>query len=215
MNQSMKIVLLLVWTYYLNDIYLIIIDSDQLALLWSLDFIFYFLVPTSTLVWLFKTKRISLQELGLDKRPQLFSVMCGLILCIVLYVTLEIFFSPSFENLTLSLGHLSTGYSFPGTQPMRWILVVYASITSGVLEEIIFRGIITTRLQKYFHSKLWVVMLSCLVFAGIHWSEGGAQLIKTFVWALLPTIWFLKRKDLWGLILCHSLYNFRVFGFDP
>jgi len=214
MNQSFKTVLLLVWTYYLNDIYLIVVNSSQLGLLWTLDVIFYFLIPTATLVWLFKTGRISLQELGLDKRPKLFSVMCGLVLCIVLYVTLEIFFSSSFENLTLALGHLSTGYNFPETQPMRGILVVYASITSGVLEEIIFRGVITTRLQKYIHSRSWVVMLSCLIFAGIHWSEGPAQLIKTFVWALLPTIWFLKRKDLWGLILCHSLYNFRVFGFD-
>ncbi len=215
MSQSIKIVLLLIWTYYLNDLYLIVIDSGHLGLLWSLDGIFYFLIPTLTLLWLFKIKVLSVSELGLDVPPKLNSLVGGLLLCVFLYITLEIIFSPFFERLEQACGHLSTGYEFPASQPMKGLLVIYASATSGVLEEVIFRGIVITQLRKHIDSTLWVVLASCLIFAGIHWSEGPAQLLKTFIWALLPTVWFLKRKELWGLMLCHALYNFRVFGFDP
>ena len=45
MKHSIFIILLVSWTFLLNDFYLIFIPQSQIMLLWILDIIFYTIIP--------------------------------------------------------------------------------------------------------------------------------------------------------------------------
>lgn len=200
---------MLVWPLYLNDIYLIALNNSRLGLLWMLDILFFLLIPSATLFWLYRNRKISLQGIGLANRPTAVTIMAGVLLCAGLVILIQWNLRP-FLNALLPW-HLYAGYDFPHSQPLRSITILYAALTAGILEEIVYRGIVTTELQKHIHSKVMVVVLSCVIFAGIHWSEGPATLIYIGTWAIIPTIWFLKQKNLWGPITCHILYDLLIF----
>ena len=77
MKKSITIIALLAWPLYLNDLYLIALGNTRLGLLWSLDLVFFFLIPTTTLVWLARSKQISLPEIGLASGPKPVSILAG------------------------------------------------------------------------------------------------------------------------------------------
>lgn len=208
MKQSLHIIALLIWPLYFNDLYLIPIGNDWLGLLWALDVVFFFLIPAATLLWLFRTKRVLPSAIGLTAPFRFLSVVAGLALCYVLLVVVHGMLLPRVNSLP---GRLFMGYGFPPAQPLRLGLMLYAALSAGILEEIVYRGVVTTELEKHIRSPVAVVCLSCLVFAGIHWGEGPGKVLSTFVWAIIPTIWFLKRRTLWGPMVCHALYDFLVF----
>ena len=208
MKKSVAIIALLVWPLYLNDLYLMALDNTRIGLLWALDVVFFLLIPTTTLVCLVRADRISLREIGFAKPPQPISIIAGIALCGILVVLDQWTLFPLLNQLP---GRLFIGYDFPASQPLRILTMIYAALTAGLLEEIVYRGVVTTELKKHVRSPAGVVLLSCLIFAGIHWSEGPGKSISTSFWAIIPTIWVLKRRSLWGPIVCHALYDFLIF----
>lgn len=208
MKKSITIIALLTWPLYLNDLYLIAFGNTRLGLLWALDVVFFLLIPTGTLIWLIKNKWISVQEIGLAAPLKPISILAGGGLCAFLVVTDHWTLYPILNQLP---GRLYTGYDFPASQPMRMLTIVYAAVSAGVLEEIVYRGVVTTELEKHVRSPFAIVLLSCLIFACIHWNEGPGKSLSTFFWAIIPTIWFLKRRTLWGPITCHTLYDLLIF----
>ena len=89
MKKSAAIIALLAWPLYLNDLYLIALGNRRLGLLWTLDVVFFLLIPVTTLVWLIRSKRLSLREIGLASTPRPISILAGLILCALLVVLIE------------------------------------------------------------------------------------------------------------------------------
>jgi len=204
MKRSVIIILLLLWPFYLNDFYLIALQNSNLPLLWQLDLVFYFLIPTATLTVLFLTGRCSLRETGLKSPVTGLCVTGGMFWLAGSIIFFHWLLDPMLAGAIP--GHLFGGYDFPADQPWRFIVIAYASLTGGVLEEVICRGIVTTELKRHIRSAPLVVVLSCALFAGIHWSEGPARLISTGLWAVIPTIWFLRSGSLWGQMIAHVGY---------
>lgn len=209
MKHSFKIILLLTWPLFLNDFYLIVLARNHLGLLWTLDVVFFFLVPTVTLVFLIRCGQVSLAEIGIGRPPTPLSIIAGIGLCVILF-----FFVPAIYSYSRGLmpWRLFTGYDFPRQQPLRSITMAYAALSAGLLEEIVYRGVVISQLRRHVRSGALVVFYSCAIFSGIHWGEGPAKMVVTFVWAIVPAVWFLKSRDLWGLVTCHSLYLFFSFG---
>jgi membrane protease YdiL (CAAX protease family) len=93
------------------------------------------------------------------------------------------------------------------------------TITSGIFEEIIFRGIILSIfLNRYSEKK--AILLSATVFGGIH-ALNILNPQKEVIWVLAQVIWavgfgimysyiFIKTKSLIPLILLHYLINGMV-----
>lgn len=209
MKKSIAIIVLLAWPLYLNDLYLIALGGDRLDILWTLDVIFFLLIPVTTLIWLLRSKRITLAEIGLGASPRPVSIFAGLALCGILIVLIEKGLRPWIEGLLP--WELFAGYDFPARQPLRGCLIVYASLSAGALEEIVYRGVVISQMRKHGKSAAFAVAASCLVFAGIHWGEGLGKLIWTATWALVPAIWFVKTRTLWGQMTCHATYLLLIY----
>jgi membrane protease YdiL (CAAX protease family) len=201
-------IILVVWPFFANDLYMIFLGNDTPVLYWTLDVIFFLTIPTVTLICLVKRNRLTLEDLGIATRPGFGEMAFGLALCVALLIVREPLLPWLKQVLPWSLSH---GYGFPVSEPFHTGLIIYAALTAGILEEIIFRGMVTSELLKRINNPVVVAIISLVIFAAIHWSQGPFKLTWTFIWGVVPTIWFLKTRSVWGLIVCHVLYDLVVF----
>ncbi|MBN1673605.1 MAG: CPBP family intramembrane metalloprotease [Kiritimatiellae bacterium] len=210
MKRTLGIILLLVWPLYLNDLYLIALGDAHPGVLWTLDVLFFLVIPVITIVCLAKSRVISLREVGFPGRVSVVSVLAGVGVCALLIVVDR--WQLHWWLRSVFPARLHPGYEFPEAQPLRGIVIVYAALTAGFLEELVYRGILTTELKKHIRSTTLVVVLSGLIFGGIHWGEGIAAVLDTFAWSLILAVWYVKRRRLWGPITCHVLYDLLIFS---
>ena len=83
-------------------------------------------------------------------------------------------------------------------------LRVFAVLTAGVVEEVLFRGYAVTRLARLTGSVTWAVVLSSAVFAALHLPVwGGGPSLAFFVGGLATTTFFVRRRDLLAMIIAH------------
>jgi membrane protease YdiL (CAAX protease family) len=85
-----------------------------------------------------------------------------------------------------------------------WFLV-FAALTAGVVEEVLFRGYAVTRLAQLTGSLWWAVGASSAVFAALHlpvWGAGPS--LAFFIGGLATTMFFVWRRDLIAMIIAHA-----------
>ena len=91
-----------------------------------------------------------------------------------------------------------------------WLLLVWA--TAGFGEEIIFRGYFMRQFIKFFgDSKTSLainILIVCSFFGYMHMQQGiTGQLVTAIVSTLLCLIFFIRKYDLWFMIMIHGFFN--------
>lgn len=91
-----------------------------------------------------------------------------------------------------------------------WLLLVWA--TAGFGEEIIFRGYLMRQFIKFFgDSKISLainILIICSFFGYMHMQQGiTGQLVVVIIGALLSIIFYIRKYDLWFLIMVHGFFN--------
>lgn len=104
-------------------------------------------------------------------------------------------FNPLAGNLTLTLG-----------------MVVVALTITAFGEEILWRGLLITRLAKLFQNTkaAWIsaAVLSSLVFGLVHYVEGTVGIVSTAAFGLVLALIYLRyERNLWVTIVAHGLAN--------
>jgi membrane protease YdiL (CAAX protease family) len=93
----------------------------------------------------------------------------------------------------------------------RYLLITYSTITAGVTEEIILRGYILTRLSLLFKNQYTAVIISALIFSGLHYSYNSArQFVFTFLVGIIMALHYKKYHNLKPLILAHFLFDWAA-----
>jgi len=85
-----------------------------------------------------------------------------------------------------------------------WAGVLAITIVGPVLEEMLFRGAITTELLKCYNPK-YAIFLSALFFGIFHLNP--AQILTAFLIGLLLAWLYYKTQSLWPGILVHIMNN--------
>lgn len=76
--------------------------------------------------------------------------------------------------------------------------------TAGICEEVLFRGYAITRLRELTGSRALAVIVPAVVFVGLHAPSWGlAHLLYAAIVAVIMTVLFLWRGDLWSNIFAH------------
>jgi len=92
------------------------------------------------------------------------------------------------------------------------LLLVFACLTAGVVEEFIFRGYLMPRLEIIFKHGWLVVILSSLLFGIAHISS--LSLVGVIVPVLIGCVFsfhYYKYRNLLVLIIAHFLIDFASF----
>jgi membrane protease YdiL (CAAX protease family) len=90
-----------------------------------------------------------------------------------------------------------------------YMVVVLATFTAPVVEEVVYRGILYSAFQKTF-SVPWAVVIVTLLFAAVHflqyWGSPGT-ILMICVLSLVLTLIRVKSKNLLPCIIMHTIFN--------
>ncbi len=93
-----------------------------------------------------------------------------------------------------------------GTRPV-WLLLLIA-LTAAISEEIVFRGVMLTRIEAASGSTWLAALVSLAAFAGAHAPRWGvAYVALAALPGLVLTLFYLWRRDLIACILTHFLID--------
>ncbi|MDH5771787.1 MAG: CPBP family intramembrane metalloprotease [Rhodospirillaceae bacterium] len=81
----------------------------------------------------------------------------------------------------------------------------------AVSEEIIYRALLAALVFRYLPGTFWVVVLSSVIFAFIHWAHGPSNVIAAFVSGVIFMILYLRTRSLLPPMLAHYIANFVHF----
>ncbi|BAO55926.1 CPBP family intramembrane glutamic endopeptidase [Nonlabens marinus] len=91
-----------------------------------------------------------------------------------------------------------------------YLLIVWA--TAGFGEEIIFRGYLMRHFIKFFGDSTISLIINILIICGffgyMHMQQGiTGQLVVVIIGAILSVIFYVRKYDLWLLIMIHGFFN--------
>lgn len=90
------------------------------------------------------------------------------------------------------------------------LATVYFAVTAGVIEEYVFRGLLSTVCGHYFRRSVPVfVILSTVSFAWVHWGGGLVNVIAAGVQGVLLTFVYVRTGDIRLPMLAHTLIGLR------
>lgn len=158
-----------------------------------------------------KTRKDLLKSIGLRQpRNLLFLVIVSACLGVLIELSTEIFLNPIIENITdskidLSAVDLSSVWAY-----LTWIVVGF--VLGGLLEEILFRGFLITRISKFLTASkirdLLALIITSILFGLCHLYQGWSGVISTGIIGFIFGIIFLAfHKNLWYAILTHGFVN--------
>jgi membrane protease YdiL (CAAX protease family) len=89
-----------------------------------------------------------------------------------------------------------------------WLLFIAICIFAPIIEEIVFRGFLFSRLQYSILGKSGAVLATSIIFTMIHSQYQGIELVSLFSLALLLAMVRVKTNNLNYCIAIHSINNF-------
>jgi len=111
---------------------------------------------------------------------------------------------------------IQTGYLIPDLSPLNLLkLTVVMVFFVGLVEEVIFRSVLQTRLNKIFGA--WGgILLSSMLFGVMHSGYGTSyEVLYTFFVGVIIGYVFYKTRSLPLITLIHGVVNIFLFGVIP
>ena len=111
---------------------------------------------------------------------------------------------PATEAVRTALGLDSYAGGMQQAIAMPVWMRIFAVISAGVVEEVLFRGYAVTRLIQLLRNPVSAAIISSAAFAVLHlpmWGAGPS--LSFFLGSLAMTAFFIWRRDLWTMILAH------------
>ena len=89
------------------------------------------------------------------------------------------------------------------------VMIFFMAFTAGLTEELIFRGYLLTRLSQLLKNNGAAIIVSSLLFAGLHYKYGSYQeLVFTFLIGALFSVYYMEYRNIKVLIVAHFLIDF-------
>jgi membrane protease YdiL (CAAX protease family) len=133
------------------------------------------------------------------------------LILVPLVLTLMFILVYDFSKILFPTNYLQMDFNYsmiiPSNRYLMIISVFYMALTAGVVEEFYYRSLLRVIIKN---SYLYII-ISSLVFAMVHF-EGGIRLIFTaLIYGIGASLYFLKTKNIWPLILGHFINDLILF----
>ena len=95
--------------------------------------------------------------------------------------------------------------AFFGLSPWTVTLI---TLRAGIAEEFMMRGYLLNRIEEWTGSSRWAVILTLVPFALLHYTQGPAGILISFVLGGILTAFYVWKRDLKSNIVAHFLVDF-------
>jgi len=193
----------------LNDVYLPLVPKDATKLNLVLDVLVYIGWQSTLLYVAYQAGWFSWSSLCINLKHA-GQWLWGIILFVCVFF--------AYTGITIALLYAKTHYgisveSFWYFPLPKWngacvfLYVLYLSVTAGIYEEIIYRGIAIHQLRTLTSNTCILVLSSTLLFVAIHWSMGPGTWIEAGLWGALWAYLYIKTHSLLPIMIAHFLYD--------
>jgi uncharacterized protein len=201
------LLILLILPFYLNDFASIFIDDWRVWL--TIDYLGVKLLPLALVLWLVRSGRVSFRDLGLIRQGPVAMVAAFLLLTLVGTLIDQ----NGYRLLEGAPGYPPLGGMPPITSPAwDWIDLTFGLLLVGIVEELVFRGVMLRFLRSYTQSTLVIVVVSAVAFGLIHWSLGLTAVLVTTAIGAVFMIAYIRTGALLPVMLAHFAVNFIDFA---
>ena len=193
--------------FYLNDLANIYVRNWSYWL--AIDYLAVKAFPLLLITYLVKTRRITLDKLGLAPQKPL-----GFI-CVFLMGTLSVLFIWENKNLVAPWvpGYVALGGIPKILSPFWHQFDLYAGLfLVAIVEEVVFRGLWVATLEKVIRNPFVIALLSAVAFGLIHWSAGFANVWAAFLTGMLYMALYMRTRSLPAIILSHFVVDLVLFS---
>ena len=88
------------------------------------------------------------------------------------------------------------------------LLLIFTTLTAGIVEELLFRGYLLSRLQLFFKNSYVPVIISSVVFGLFHIGYGTVlNVIGPILLGVLFALYYNRYKNIVPVIIAHFLYD--------
>ncbi len=211
------LLLILYLPHFLNGFYNPFLGRIP-ALFWLVDVFVWIVMPAAAVVYCNKRKMIDWQELGFrttvgNGNSRLFFVL--MLIYTPILMSLVYFGSYAAASLVFPVNFGAVSFKYhqmiPKSGAARLLIVVYFSVTAGVFEEVAGRAVFFKISRGVFWNPALYVLISSLLFSAVHWEGGVRNVTVTFVFGAVCAFLYLKTRNLWPLILGHTVTDYIAF----
>ena len=199
MNKRFEVVLLL-------GLLLLVIFGEDIGMLLSFAIVIAYLL-------IGKNRKEKLNSVGFRKPANWGKLLIiTFLLGFAIEMTFQILINPIIESLAESKIDLSAFDGIQGNLPTYLIYVLIGFVIGGLLEEMLFRGFLLTRIAAFFKSEnvgyaIGIIVLSVL-FGVSHMYQGWSGVLNTGLTSILLGLVFVKfDKNLWYAIFTHGFID--------
>lgn len=191
---------------------------------WAVDVAGWILLPGSVFYVCFVQGWADLRRLGFSLPPWTlarfirFTLVCA-VSTLVLHYTVE--GMDAWGQYLLASGLLprdygATGFGYQQIIPAegggRYLALGYLALSAGVVEEILYRGLLRQFFGNTPADLVRYVLISSLIFSVVHWEGGVTALATAFAAGVVQSVLFLRLGSLHPLIAAHVAVD--VFAFS-
>ncbi|UAY51822.1 CPBP family intramembrane glutamic endopeptidase [Ferruginibacter albus] len=91
------------------------------------------------------------------------------------------------------------------------LLLLFAAVTAGITEELLFRGYLQPRLEMLFKNAFAAILVSAALFASIHIGYGTVKnIVGPFCIGIVFATFYWKYKNIKVLIFCHFFWDLAL-----
>jgi hypothetical protein len=197
----------LIAPFLLNDFGNIYVH-DFLAWL-AIDFVFVKAFPILVIIYLFRSRLVSLDDIGLRKICVGRFVFWTITMAVIGYCIIR--FGRMFLYTLIPVGPI--GHIPWDVDSIFSTIDLYVGmLLVGVVEELIYRGLTFTILRKSGFSIAMTFVVSSLLFGLIHWSFGLVQFVVAAIFGAVYMLYRWKSGTITPLIFAHFAVDYVIFS---
>jgi len=204
----------------LNGFYNPLIVGNK-ALFWAVDVLTLTLLPLCIYILGLKLRAFNNQDIGLrqginSNQNMTLIAFYSLVMALVVYFGYQIFagigylladmFSSVPEEMLFDFS-----MALKGEGVSHVFLVLYLSVTAGLVEEFYYRGLFRRVFPEGVNGDILFVLMSSLLFGIVHWEGGFIKVFATFWLGSVLAASYLRIKNLWPFIIGHAIADFVFF----
>jgi membrane protease YdiL (CAAX protease family) len=183
---------------------------------WGFEMLTWIVIPGLVFYQVSKTPGLRLADLGYHgairghRNLALLLLACAVFapMCYLVYARGFAFFERLFPAQSL----FEYGSVVPDAGISHVLVVLYLGLSAGLVEEFLFRGLLYRAVAECRHASTLFLLISPLLFSLIHWEDGVANLLATYVVGLFLAAAYLGLQNLWPLVIGHVFTDLVWFG---